>query len=248
MANLRLRDALLRNGMTTDDVAQRVGVDPKTVERWITITGRAPYPKHRHAVAAMLHESESYLWPDALGPETSAGVAESEVLKIYPNRNAITRDVWERLLDQATARIDVLVYVGMFLTENPAFPPTLRTKGAAGARVRLLLGDPDGREVQRRSIDEGIGKDAIPAKIRNVLAYFRQLDEAQGVELRCHDTTLYNSIYRYDDEMIVNPHVYGIPAPHAPALHVRRLSAGSMFETYARSFDAVWETAQPAKW
>lgn len=247
MANQRLRDALLRNGITTDDVAQKVGVDPKTVERWVTKV-RTPYPKHRHTVAAMLRESESYLWPDALDPETRAAVAESEVLKIYPNRNAVSRDVWDHLLDQATARVDVLVYVGMFLTENPALLPALRAKGAAGARVRLLLGDPDSREVQRRSIDEGIGKGAISAKIRNALAYFRQLDDAPGVEIRCHATTLYNSTYRYDDEMIVNPHVYGIPAPHAPALHLRRLSAGSMFETYAQSFDRVWETAKPPRW
>ena len=91
--------------------------------------------------------------------------------------------------------------------------------------VRLLLGDPDSREVQRRSTDEGIGRAAISAKIRNALAIFSKLDGAPGVEVRCHGTTLYNSIYRYDDEMIVNPHVYGIPAPHAPALHLRRLSA-----------------------
>ena len=101
---------------------------------------------------------------------------------------------------------------------------------------------------RRCSIDEGIGKGAIPAKIRNALACFRPLDDAQGVEIRCHGTTLYNSIYRYDDEMIVNPHVYGIPASHTPALHLRRLSAGSMFETYVRSFDTVWETGTPPKW
>jgi transcriptional regulator with XRE-family HTH domain len=247
MASQRLRDALLSNGFSTDDVAQKVGVDPKTVERWIT-TGRTPYPKHRHTVAAMLRESESYLWPDALGPEKAAAVAESEVVKVYPNRNAISRDVWDRLLARATARVDVLVYVGMFLTENPTLLPALRAKGTAGARVRLLFGDPDSREVQRRSLDEGIGKGAISAKIRNALAFFRPLDDAHGVEIRCHHTTLYNSIYRYDDEMIVNPHVYGIPAPHAPAVHLRRLSAGSMFETYARSSDTVWETAKPPKW
>ncbi len=65
MANQRLRDALLRNGMTTEDAAGRAGVDPKTVERWIT-TGRTPYPKHRHKIATLLREAESYLWPDAL--------------------------------------------------------------------------------------------------------------------------------------------------------------------------------------
>ncbi|MGH3942997.1 MAG: hypothetical protein ACRDTG_31120 [Pseudonocardiaceae bacterium] len=48
--------------------------------------------------------------------------------------------------------------------------------------------------------------------------------------------------------MIVNPHVYGIPAPHAPALHLRWPSAGTLFETYAQSFDRVWETAKSPKW
>ena len=38
---------------------------------------------------------------------------------------------------------------------------------------RLLPGNPDSREVQRRSVDEGIGKAPISAKIRNALAFFR---------------------------------------------------------------------------
>ncbi len=56
---------------------------------------------------------------------------------------------------------------------------------------------------------------------------------------------LYNSIYRFDDEMIVNPHVYGKMASHAPALHLRRLSAGTLFTTYQDSFNAVWAAAAP---
>jgi hypothetical protein len=45
--------------------------------------------------------------------------------------------------------------------------------------------------------------------------------------------------------MIINPHVYGKMAPHAPALHLHRLSAGSIFDTYRESFDAVWFQADP---
>lgn len=247
MANQRLRDALLRGGITPVAAAERTGVDAKTVERWIT-QGRNPYPRHRHALAAMLSESESYLWPTALSEQTTVAVADSEVVKTYPNRNAVPGEVCTRLLHQAEARIDILVYVGMFLTEDPNFLSTLREKAADGARVRVLLGDPNSREASRRSEDEDIGKAAIAAKIRNSLAFFRQLNDTQRVGIRCHGTTLYNSVYRYDDEMIVNTHVYGLPAPHAPALHIRRLSAGSMFETYTRSFDTVWGTAKPPKW
>lgn len=93
-----------------------------------------------------------------------------------------------------------------------------------------------------------VGKDAISVKIQNALALVRPLDGHPGTEIRCHGTTLYNSIFRYDDEMIVNTHVYGLVAPHAPAIHLHRLSAGDLFETYARSFDTVWETAKPPRW
>ncbi|SFN15229.1 hypothetical protein SAMN05216207_10093 [Pseudonocardia ammonioxydans] len=247
MANDRLRDALNRGGLTVDALAEHVGVDPKSAERWIT-QGRVPYPKNRHVVAAFLRESESYLWPSAVSEAKLTEASGSEVVQVYPSRSAIPRELWDRLLDQATGRIDVLVYVGMFLTETPNLLPALEAKGAAGGRIRFLFGDPASREVTRRSTDEGIGKGAIAAKIRNALAYFQRIADGPGVEIRCHATTLYNSIYRYDDEMIVNPHVYGLTAPHAPALHLRRLSAGSLFETYGRSFDAVWETAKPPKW
>lgn len=199
-------------------------------------------------MAALLREPEGYLWPSAVSDDKATEASRSEVVQVFPSRSAIPRDLWDRLLDQAAGRIDVLVYVGMFLTEVPDLLPVLDAKGTAGARIRLLFGDPASRAVTRRSAEEGIGKGAIAAKIRNSLAYFGRVTDSPGVEIRCHGTTLYNSIFRYDDEMIVNPHVHGLTAPHAPALHLRRLSAGSLFETYARSFDAVWETAGPPSW
>src|SRR6266702_3566423 len=213
MPNDRLRDALTRKGLTPAELAETLHVDPKTVERWIT-QSRTPYPRHRHAIGAMLGETER-----------------------YPHRNSVQADLWDRLLANATREIGVLVYVGMFLTEQPSLIKTLRGKGKSGTRVRLMFGNPASREVIRRSEDEGIGKTSIPAKVRNALAYFHPLEGAAGIEIRCHGTTLYNSIFRYDDEMIVNPHVYGFGAPHAPALHLRRLSGGDLFDTYAESFE-----------
>ena len=73
MPNERLRDALLRHGLGLDQVARATSVDPKTVERWIS-KGRLPYPKHRRAIAAMVRESENYLWPDAIAPERKAEI------------------------------------------------------------------------------------------------------------------------------------------------------------------------------
>jgi hypothetical protein len=65
------------------------------------------------------------------------------------------------------------------------------------------------------------------------------------VEFRLHGTTLYNSIYRADDEMLVNGHVYGVGAYLAPVMHLQRVPGGELFDTYAESIERVWEAARP---
>jgi transcriptional regulator with XRE-family HTH domain len=247
MPNERLRDALLRNGLDLEQVANATSVDPKTVERWIS-KGRTPYPKHRRAIAAMLRESESYLWPDAITSQRRAEIGGSGIVQVYPHRHSVPTALWSRLLDQAEEHVEFLVYVGMFLTEDPTLIKRLRYKAENGTKVRLLLGDPVSTEVNQRSVEEGIGDGTVAAKVRNALAFYRPLDGVPGVEIRCHGTTLYNSIYRFDEEMLVNTHVYGFVAAHAPLLHLRRLSGGDLFETYSASFENVWNTATPAKW
>ncbi|GAA1769322.1 helix-turn-helix transcriptional regulator [Luedemannella helvata] len=238
MANDRLRDAILKNGLTPAAVADSIGVDPKTVERWIT-QNRVPYPRHRHALAAAVRESETYLWPDALMPERAAQIAQSEVVHIYPRRSAVPADIWQRLLDKATSRIGVLAYAGLFLPEqNPRWVSTMKAKADLGAQVEILLGDPDSAQVAERGKDEGIG-DAMGSKVRNVLAFYKDLRGHDSVDVCYHSTTLYNSIYRFDDEMLVNTHLYGTPAAYAPVLHLRQLAGGDLFEAYANSFERV---------
>ncbi len=66
-----------------------------------------------------------------------------------------------------------------------------------------------------------------------------------GCEVRLHDTTLYNSLFRYDDILLVNPHVLGQPASTNPILHLKWAGAGGWFDDYAHSFDHVWVRAHP---
>ncbi|PPK64465.1 DUF5919 domain-containing protein [Actinokineospora auranticolor] len=245
MANERLRDALLRNGLDLEHVAKATNVDPKTVERWIT-QGRTPYPRHRHTIASMVRESENYLWPDAVAPERKAEIAGSEVVKVYPHRNSIPVELWDRLIGDASEHVELLMHAALFLVERPRFIKQLAAKAAAGARIRLLFGEPDSPEVATRSDEEQLGDGTLAARIRNALAFYRPLIGVPGVEMRFHRTTLYNSIFRFDDEMIVNTHVYGFQGAHAPSLHLRRLATGDLFETYSESFDTVWNLSKPA--
>src|SRR5579875_1859335 len=117
MPNERLRVLLLERGETPGTLAEAVRVDAKTVERWIG-TGRVPYRRHRYAVAAFFGIDESYIWPDALAHDQVTAVSESEIITVYPHRSEVPRDVWGHLFSQAEREIGVLVYAGLFLSED----------------------------------------------------------------------------------------------------------------------------------
>jgi hypothetical protein len=162
---------------------------------------------------------------------------------LYPNRGAVTGALWRSLLDNAVDHIDVLVFSGLFLPDGyPEVAKLLASKAEQGTQVRLAFGDPDSEAVRRRGEEERIG-DGMAARIRLSLTYLRDAIGAPGVELCFHATTLYNSIYRFDEDMLVNAHVYGAPAAHSPVLHLRRLPGGRLFDHYQTSFERVWEQA-----
>lgn len=243
MPNERLRAALLKQGLTPASLAEAVGVDTKSVERWITL-GRVPYRRHRYAVAARLGVDETYLWPQALTKDQQKAASEGEIIAIHPHRWTVPSDAWKRLFESAEREIGILVYSGFFLAEDVSVSRILAAKAEAGVRVRILLGDPDSPEVAQRGADEGID-DAMAARIRNALVLYRPIRGLEAVEIRLHRTILYNSIYRADDQYLVNTHVYGTPAAEAPVLHLRKVAGGDMVATYANCFERVWADAQP---
>ncbi len=77
------------------------------------------------------------------------------------------------------------------------------------------------------------------------LTYYRPLVPENGCEVRLHDTTLYNSLFRYDDNLLVNLHIFGQPASANPVFHLRRADASGWFDSYTESFEAVWASARP---
>jgi len=243
MPNERLRALLLERGETPAKLAEAIQVDAKTVERWIT-KGRVPYRKNRYDVAAFFGVDESYIWPDALDRDQVMAVSEGEILAVYPHRTEVPRDVWGHLFSQAEHEIGVLVYSGLFLSEDAGVQRILNDKAKAGVRVRILLGDPASQVVADRGEDEGVG-DAQAAKIRNALAMYRPLRVVESVEFRFHRTVLYNSIYRADNQTLINQHTYGIPAAQAPIFCLRDTDGAEMTALYLESLERVWASSLP---
>lgn len=243
MSNERLRAALLKKGLTPAQLAERLQVDAKTAERWVG--GRAPYRKHRFAVAALLGVDESYLWPDALTREQVSAASESEIISVYPHRWAVARDVWAQHFNDAEQEIDMLTMAGLFIAEDSGTVRLFRQKAEAGVRVRLLISNPDSLAVAIREKEEDTGPGVVASRVRNVLALLRSLRGVEGIEFRLHDACLYTSIFRSDDDMIVNAHIYGVAGSNAPVLHLRKVPGGDMVALYRDSFEIIWNSAQP---
>jgi hypothetical protein len=87
MPNERLRAALLEQGLTPTALAVELGVDNKTVERWIN--GRIPYRRHRYAVSTRPGVDEVHLWPDALPRDQVAAAPEGDIIAVYPHRSEV---------------------------------------------------------------------------------------------------------------------------------------------------------------
>lgn len=95
-------------------------------------------------------------------------------------------------------------------TAGPIWPQVFAAKAQQGTKYRFLFGDPDSEVVHQRCDEEGIG-DGLAARIRLSMRYLGDLLDVPGVEMRQHRTILYNSLFRFDEDLLVNTHVLGGP-------------------------------------
>jgi transcriptional regulator with XRE-family HTH domain len=110
MSNERLRRAIRASGLSNAQVAERVGVDQKTVERWLT-PGRVPHPRNRRQLAAVLGVPEPELWnPSAPRPRTADTPEIGELLRqvaaLESQRRQYEQALW-RLAEHSASHIRV---------------------------------------------------------------------------------------------------------------------------------------------
>jgi transcriptional regulator with XRE-family HTH domain len=230
--NETLRRALLRARLSEDDVAARLAVDPKTVRRWTE--GRVPYLRHRWELARLLDCDEADLWP-----QVGVGQARpAEVVAIYPHRDTVPSEVWREFFSSAKREIGILARSGLFLAAQPTILAVLARRAQAGARVRICVRDP---EVADENTEPG---SSLASRVYNAVARYRQLCDSGNVEIRLSQAALNGSIYRADDDVLVEQYVYGIPAAQAPVLHLRRAADSEMANAYLESYERIWADAR----
>src|SRR6266540_3840288 len=166
-------------------------------------------------------------------------------LPAYAHRAEVPAHIWHDLLDQAKTQIDLLAYAMLFLPEaNPRLVDQLKEKATAGCAIRIALADPDSPAVADRDQEEGLGG-ALPSRIRYTLHYLADVSDQDGISLRLHATPMYNSIFRFDDEMLVTPHLYAQPGYASPVLHLRRIGHRGIYDNFALHFERVWISCDP---
>ena len=232
-------------GFSEGRLATAAGVDIKTVGRWVrgeslpqAVNARAPPTRW----AAILKPCGRTCSPPCvrLAPGRSRSAS-------YGSRADIPVTVWTELFGGAVEAIDILVYGGTFLFDGvPRFPKLLTAATERGVVVRFIIGDPDSAAVAQRGAEEQIGS-SLAGRCRMTLARLQPLVGTAGLEIRTHTTPLYTSMFRADDTLIANPHLYGAPASDNPAIVIRRDDAPELWHDHQAAFERVWNTARPLR-
>ena len=146
--NERLRGSPASAQLRLTDIAERIAMDPWTVDRWIT-EGCMPYRTHRIAVAQALKVDEVYLWPQVLGSRMMWSASVTELLEPYPSPVVASPDAWNQLIASTHEALDVLTYAGKFLFEPYDICSVLRAKSAQGVLRRVQSGRRNGPDDAR---------------------------------------------------------------------------------------------------
>ena len=77
----------------------------------------------------------------------------------------------------------------------------------------------------------------LPERCATTGRYLGPVGRLAGVGIRQHATTLYASLFRFDDVLLVNDHAYGVWACHSPVYQLRRRSTGTCSTFYTDTFE-----------
>jgi hypothetical protein len=240
MRNDRLREAIEASGMNIIGLGEAVGVDGKTAQRWV-YEGRVPRRTTAERVSLALGVPADWLWPNL---ENVPLPASGDFQRIYTHRTEVPPRVWRDLITGTQSELDILAVTGLFLGEtDPDVVELLRRRAADGVRVRVALADPLGAALRRRG--QELLFDSITTRAAAAREFFEPLLSTEGVELRWNGGTIYNSVFRFDRQMLVNQHLYGTLGYIAPTMHLRRVDDAGLFDLYSTSFERAWHRARP---
>jgi transcriptional regulator with XRE-family HTH domain len=247
--NTALHRAMAEKRLSPRKLASRVGVSQKTVERWISDETLIPHPNSRIEAGAALGVAEDVLWPNKTKRLLKTG-HDREILAVYPYRSACPSSTWTGLIRGAEKELTFAGYTNYFLwLEQPAFLATLRHKAESGCRVRFLVGEPDLEVTTQREEIEDVAL-TVSTRIRITLENLDKLRDAAGIESRfVHaldaPTHMSLSVFRFDREALVTPHLARAVGHDSPTMHIGRMEEGGVFDRFISHTEELWNRGRP---
>lgn len=247
--NRALHQALSAAQLTPRQLAVRVGMTPKQVERWLADETLTPHPRNRADVADALGVDEAMLWPASVRNTIKTG-PDREIAAVYPYRSAAPSSLWAQLVRDAGAEIIFAGYTNYFVfLEQPQFAATLRAKAEAGCQVRFLVGDPEAEVTRQREAIEDTPL-TVSARIRITLGELARLRDVPGIDVRisaAEDAVnhISLSVFRFDQDALVTPHLARFVGHDSPLMHLRRRDEGGMFDRFSEHAEELWGRGRP---
>ncbi|KAF2779488.1 XRE family transcriptional regulator [Streptomyces sp. OM5714] len=189
------------------------------------------------------------LWPKAVRERLKTG-GDREVIQTYPYRSACPSTAWTELIENASEELLFAGYTNYFLwTQVPAITATLRQKAVSGCQVRFLLGDPDGDVTRQREVIEGVAL-TVSTRIRMSLEELARLADVPQIQVRysaAEDATNHVSlsVFRFDDQAFITPHLARVVGHDSPLMHVRRRGQGGLFDRFSEHAEELWGRGVP---
>ena len=239
MRNARLEAAMAKSALSPQGLAEAVGKTRNAVDKWLN--GTIPHLETQLAVADELGVDHLRLWPR---DEVGVAAAREEIVRAWARRSDCPSDYWWNLIVDAKQHVDILGYAVLFLTEvHLDLTNVLSELMKNGGSVRIVIADPHGQAALDRDTEEGLGG-LLLARIQSSIKYLGPIVEA-GASLHFQNAPMYSSVFRFDDDMLVTPHLFATPGKMAPLFHFRRIGSGGIFEQYVTHFEGLLDHATP---
>ncbi len=182
----------------------------------------------------------------AISPAVDLLGDPTEKVLPYADRGLISRQQWNGIIEGTTRHLWLYGMAEFGYATDDDVPAILTGAASAGCEVRVLLLDPEYREMADIDAGEGSPAGTLATRIRASLARFTQMREAAGLQmqLRTYNTHPTVSVVRGDDRMLVTPYLRYSIGSNSPTFELTEASASKMFGRYARHFDHMWQLAK----
>jgi DNA-binding transcriptional regulator YdaS (Cro superfamily) len=220
MANENHKNALQAAGLTPEEFADIVRVDPKSVQRWVDGHTK-PYPRHRASIARALDLTEQDLWPEQAsaqdpgqGSQDGNPVAASDVTGSWAYATDEEAPDPISLIEDSDGAIDLLDN-GRGIEPTTVLLAAILEQANTGHNVRLLT--------------------CLP-KLR-----LEPLIDHEKIEVRVIDACPDHSLLRVADTMLVTFNLAGGADQAPPLIKLTRAVAGGLFDRLAENLETLWD-------